>query len=324
MQVLFATFVLSYFVLVAVYNYDDIDLFEFIKTFLLCVCFFMVFFHSLVKDVTRSLFSLKKTSGVLIVFISLFMMIQLLEQLFYNSHSSWFMFDQISTSTAVDPIRFKSSIFQSYIRPTSVYYEPSYLGFVLFLLMVVNIELRGRLIYSVIAVLAILLTVSSVSYIFLFLFLFVRFFSTGCKECIVLVIFSLVFVLFDGFRFLRLEELTWVGTSGYQRITEPLLATISYLSAHPFGLPLGQASFLYNNSFFVVALYFGILFPFVMFLYGYCVYKRTYSIRMFISYFVVVFFLLNLNGSIFTPDGAFFIAVINYIYLVVSHGEIEK
>jgi hypothetical protein len=122
----------------------------------------------LIKDVTRSLFSLRKVSGLLIVLIALFVMVQLLEQLYYNQHSSWFMFDQISTATAVDPVRFKSSIFQSYIRPISIYYEPSYLGFVLFLLMVVNIELKGKLIYSLIAVIAILLTVSAVSYIFCF------------------------------------------------------------------------------------------------------------------------------------------------------------
>jgi hypothetical protein len=45
----------------------------------------------------------------------------------------------------------------------------------------------------------------------------------------------LAFIFFDGARFLRLEELTWVGTSGYQRITEPLLATLNYLSNHPCG-----------------------------------------------------------------------------------------
>jgi hypothetical protein len=98
---------------------------------------------------------------------------------------------------------------------------------------------------------------------------------------------------------------------------------LTHAVALPCGLPLGQASFLYNNSFFLFILYFGVLSPFVILLYAAFVYNNVNSIRYFICYFIVLGFLLNLNGSIFTPDGAFFISVINYIYLVENCNEVK-
>ncbi|MUJ26411.1 hypothetical protein GNP73_00230 [Aliivibrio fischeri] len=309
-------FVLIYFLIIAFFNFESVDFFEFVKTFLLCSVFFTIFFHSLNDDISNVFSYLKILSGPLILVIFSFEFIQVFEQLFLGSHHSWFFLDPISTSTAVDPIRFKSSLFQSYIRPISFFYEPSYLGFVLFLLTVANHELGGRRFFTALGLFGILLTVSSVSYIFSFIYFFVRFCPLNRKGGLLLLLFFVVFLLFDGYHFFRLEELTWIGTSGYERITKPLLATIDYLSNFPFGLPLGQSSFLYNNSFFLFILYFGFTSFLLIPAYFLFIYNNVDSTRKCILYFVSLSFLLNLNGSIFTFEGAFFISSINYIFMV--------
>lgn len=303
----------------AVIQIEYLDVEEFFKSYLLTIFFLVVFFHTLSNEKinlpSASIHYLILLSSLCIIG---FQFIQMGEQFFLNSHKSWFYLAEFSTSTAEDVGRFQAASFLSYMRPISIYYEPSFLGFVLLLLYSVNGEYGQLPKVQKLLGLGIFCTLSS-TIIFFFILYLVMEKSKRLTGVIIAAGICLIFILLIILFFpevFRLNEIFFQGTSGHERLVRPLELTIIYLQTWPFGLALGQSSVLFNNSFFLLLLYMGVLFPLFIGFMLIFVYKNLNDIVTFYKYIIILFALLFLNGALFTLEGAFFIFIINYFLTV--------
>lgn len=297
----------------------DVNVEEFLKSFLLTLCFLIVFFNTLSNE------KINLPSVCVHYFILLssliivgFQFIQIGEQFFLSSHKSWFYLAAFSTSTAEDVGRFQAAGFLSYMRPISIYYEPSFLGFVLLLLYSINGEYKKLPKLQKLLGLGIFCTLSS-TMIFFFILYLVMEKSKRLTGVImaggICLAFILSIVLFFPEIF-RLNEIFAPGTSGHERLVRPFELTFSYLQTWPFGLALGQSSVLFNNSLFLLVLYMGLLFPLFVGLMLLFVYKNLNDIVTFYKFILIICALLFLNGALFTLEGSFFIFIINYFLTV--------
>lgn len=309
----------------AVIQIADLDIKEFFNSFLLTLCFLVVFFNTLsnkkIKLPIVSIHYLILLSSLIIVG---FEFLQIGEQFFLNSHESWFYLDAFSTSTAESVGRFQAAGFLSYMRPISIYYEPSFLGFVLLLLYSINGEYGQLPKLQKILGLGIFLSLSSTMIFFFILYLILE---KSKRPIGVVIAIGTCFVLFASIilffpEIFRLNELFFPGSSGHERLIKPFELTFKYLSAWPFGLALGQSSVLFNNSLYLLVLYMGVFFPFFIFFILFYLYKNLNDIVTFYKALIVFVALLFLNGAIFTLEGTFFIFLINYFLTVKREYEI--
>jgi len=309
----------------AITQMGELDAEEFLKSFLLTLCFLFVFFNTLSNEKinlpSASIHYLILLSSLIIVG---FEFIQIGEQFLLNSHKSWFYLAEFSTSTAESVGRFQAAGFLSYMRPISIYYEPSFLGFVLLLLYSINGEYGQLPKLQKLLGLGIFSTLSS-TIIFFFILYLVMERSKRLTGVIIAGGICLAFVLSIILFFpeiFRLNEMFAPGTSGHERLVRPFELTFSYLQTLPFGLALGQSSVLFNNSLFLLVLYMGVLFPLFIGFMLLFVYKNLNDIVTFYKGIIIFSALLFLNGAIFTLEGTFFIFIINYFLTVKRKYEI--
>jgi hypothetical protein len=303
----------------------ELDVEEFLKSFFLTICFLIVFFNTLSNKKiilpSTSIYYLILLSSIIIVGFEL---IQIGEQFLFKSHQSWFYLAEFSTSTAVDVGRFQDARFLSYMRPISIYYEPSFLGFVLLLLYSINGEYGQLPKLQKFLGLGIFCSLSATMIFFFILYLVLeksrKLTGVIIAGCICLIfILSIIFLFPELF---RLNEIFAPGTSGHERLVRPFELTFSYLQTWPFGLALGQSTVLFNNSFFLLILYMGCFFPLFIGFMLLFVYKSLNDIITFYKLLLILCALLFLNGALFTLEGTFFIFIINYFLTVKRKYEI--
>jgi hypothetical protein len=324
-RIVYLTLFILFLIINAITQIGDLNIEEFFKSFLLTVCFLVVFFNTLSNEKINlpvaSIHYLILLSSVVIVG---FEFIQIAEQFFLNSHKSWFYLAEFSTSTAESVGRFQAAGFLSYMRPISIYYEPSFLGFVLLLLYSINGEYGQLPKLQKLLGLGIFCSLSS-TMIFFFILYLVMEKSERLAGVIIAGVICITFVISIILFFpeiFRLNEIFAPGTSGHERLFRPFELTLSYLSTWPFGLALGQSSVLFNNSFFLLVLYMGLFFPLFIGFMLLFVYKNLNDIVTFYKALIIFGALLFLNGALFTLEGTFFIFIINYFLTVKRKYEI--
>ena len=146
---------------------QELDFIEFLKSFALVNFSLLAFFSSKFytpKFITGINF---KNAFYWAIFIILFFeLLQVLEYFILGTSFSWFIFDKFSISTADDVGRFQAVNFLSYMRPVSLFHEPSYLGLVLFSIFVWGDLIKIKLLTKLLIILGIILTFSTTIYIF--------------------------------------------------------------------------------------------------------------------------------------------------------------
>lgn len=309
---------ITYLIFMAVFFIQSLDLFEFIKSFLLTSIMLLVFISSLVKPFKSTVLNLKliiSCVGVLIVF---FECIQIGEYLILGTSNSWFLLDKFSISTATDIGRFQAVNLLTFIRPISFYHEPSYLGIVLLFFLICANEIRVNRFIIYILYFGILASFSTTALSFLILYIFISYFEK-IKSALFLIsfVFVLLFFFIDSetldsiFRF---SEILNSGTSGNERLIGPYdyLVKQIFVKNHFFGIPLGQSELVFNNSFYLFFLYFGLLTPFVLLFFIVYLFS-LYKFRS-IKYLIAFFSLLFLNGAIFTLEATLLLYFLNLTF----------
>jgi hypothetical protein len=112
----------------------------------------------------------------------------------------------------------------------------------------------------------------------------------------------------------RFSEIFNAGTSGNERLIGPLDFLIDqfYYKHHYFGIPLGQSDLVFNNSFYLLFLYFGIITPFILVIFiCYILFKfKSNSLKYLLAFFSLLF----LSGAIFTLEDALILYLLNYTF----------
>ncbi len=293
---------------------------EFVKSYLLTVVFLFVYITSLNNYNYRIDKSLIETSlKYSAYFVFAFEIVQIIEQLLLGSTSSWFLLDGISISTADDIGRFEAVNLLGFFRPVSFFHEPSYMAMILFtiLLILYNQSAVDKKLYATLVV-GILLSMSSLVTLMLGIFLIINFTSESKKIVMIFlcIFFPILIYLFqeDISLIFRFAEILDEGTSGYVRLVEPFIITKNYISSNPLGIPLGQSDVVFNNSLFLIPLYFGIFAPvLVLCLLIYTCNKIKKNTKK-INYLLCLICLMLVNGAIFTIESAFIALFINTIF----------
>ena len=310
--------IITYFLVLALFFFDSLDFIEFLKSFLLTSAMLLVFISSLNKPIKNKDFNPKKIITIIGVLIVLFEIVQVSEFLILGTSSSWFLFDKISISTATDINRFQAVNFLSFMRPISFYHEPSYLGIVLLIFLICANELKVKKIYIYIYIIGILISFSTTALLFLILYLIIKNFNSIKNFILIFITIFILSLFFIDQELLnnvfRLGEIFNAGTSGNERLIGPLDFLIDqfFSKHHYFGIPLGQSDLVFNNSFYLLFLYFGILTPIIFFIFiGYIVLKfKSNSLKYLLAFFSLLF----LSGAIFTLEDALILYLLNYTF----------
>nr|WP_315152566.1 hypothetical protein [uncultured Flavobacterium sp.] len=305
----------QYFVLVLFIF--ELDFVEFIKSFLLVNITLLSIIGS--KFYTPKI--IDKINFRLILSIATFLivtfeLVQVLEYSLIGTSFSWFLLDKISISTAEDVGRFQAVNFLNYMRPISLYHEPSYLGLVLFSILLWGDSLRIKLYVKALIIFGIILSFSTTIYLFIILYYVPKIYNNKYIKvlfflCIVYFIIKYNVSIFEFFRF---NEIATEGTSGYARIGAPFFQVIDILfyQHNFFGIPFGQSPIMFDNSFFVIFSYYGILTPLFYFLIFGSLFKNIKDINKLYNYFLIIGACLFVNGAFFTPETSFLIVLTNY------------
>lgn len=311
--------VVIFFVLNAIINQSWLNEVEFIKSFLLTSVMLFVYITSF--DVKNSIIELIDWPTIFkyVVYLVVgFLSVQLFEQFILGSTFSWFWLDGISISTADDVGRFEAANSPGIFRPTSLYHEPSYLAVILFLLLLIHDRLfaGGLLRYILIASIVSTLSSSILSILSVYLIFDLWFRSKVILSWLSVILFVAFFFNAElVLEFSRLKEVSMEGTSGYIRVVEPFLETSRLLAVAPLGIPLGQSPIVFNNSLFLIPLYFGLFTPLVCLVWWWAILKRIKSLRYVLSYFFGVLSMLVVSGAIFTMESAFLLMLFNYAFI---------
>lgn len=298
----------------------DLDLVEFIKSFLLVNITLLSIIGSKFytpKFVVEINFRLLLSIAVFI--IVLFEVIQVFEYSFFGTSFSWFLLDKFSISTAEDVGRFQAVNFLTYMRPISLYHEPSYLGLVLFSVLIWGESLSFKIYLRLLVLLGIILSFSTTIYLFLIMYYIPKVYNN--KYFKILFIFSILFFIvkynISIFQFFRFSEIVTEGTSGYARIGAPFFEVIKliFLQSNYFGIPFGQSPIMFDNSFFVIFSYYGILMPLFYFLIFGSVLRSIKDYRKVFNCFLIIGACLFVNGAFFTPETSFLVVMTNYFLL---------
>lgn len=308
----------QYFVLVLFIF--ELDFIEFLKSFLLVNIAILGFIGSkfYVPKVIYNL-NFKLILSIAVIVIVLFELIQVLEYSSIGTSFSWFLLDKYSISTAEDVGRFQAVNFLNYMRPVSLYHEPSYLGLVLFSVLIWGESLKINLYIKSLIIIGIILSFSTTIYLFMVLYYLPKLYSNKYIKvffCLFVVYFIIKYNI-AIFEFFRLNEIATEGTSGYARIGAPFFQVLDILfyQNNFFGIPFGQSPIMFDNSFFVIFSYYGILTPlFYLLLFG-SVFKSIKDYNKLYNYFLIVGACLFVNGAFFTPETSFLIVLTNYFLI---------
>ena len=311
---------ISYLLIIAAFFFVKLDLFEFIKSFLLTNIMFLVYLSSLAKPIYNSKLDFIKIISIIGIIIVAFECFQITEYLILGSSNSWFLLDRFSISTATDIGRFQAVNFLTFIRPISFYHEPSYLGIILLILLISANELKVNKLIIFIYYFGIILSFSTTALVFLVLYVIIKNFESFRKILFLglLIMISLKYFLDKEtldtvFRF---NEILNSGTSGNERLVGPFdyLVNEVFVNHHYFGIPLGQSNLVFNNSFYLLFLYFGVLTPLLLVIFSlYIIHKfRSNSFKYLIAFFSLLF----LNGAIFTLESTLVLYCLNYSFVL--------
>jgi hypothetical protein len=314
---------LSYFILIALFHLYNLDTWEFFKSFALTILSFFVFFLTVEsRNKIAERIDLKWVVSYSILLIVGFELVQIAEQLLFGSHLTWFLLDKISISTATEVDRFQSVNFLNYFRPVSFFHEPSYLAVILFILFTISSFYNVNPVVKYSAVLGILMSMSTS----IILFLIIYFIIVGKKQWlfISILLFGLIISFFavdiDFKELFRLSEITMEGTSGNERLIKPLRIVydevINRLSI--FGIPLGQSKVIFDNSFFLLFLYFGILTPILLLSFYLYVRNSIFNIYFISRYLLGIGAILFVNGAFFTPESNVLMFLLNTTYFAIK------
>jgi hypothetical protein len=306
-----------FFVFNLLYQFWAVNILEFLKTFALftLAIFNFLNFGRLSEHFFDSK-ALKFTVKICALITITVAILQIAEFLFLGTTTYYSFLDSISINTAKSAGRFQAVNFLSYIRPISLYHEPSYYGSVLLVLFISSIKLKMHFLWKMLTLLGIVLSLSMTVYFFTLVFLIFTF----RKNKIILGLFVVIALfLFNGsdiLDLLRVREISVQGSSGNERLIAPIYAIIyEFTKVYTiFGRALGQTEKQLDNSFFVLFSYFGILFP--LLLYFIWLYIKKYlpefsSQLVFVIYFFNVLFV---NGAIITPESQF---MLFFLFLVL-------
>lgn len=209
---------IAYLLIVAALFFVKLDLFEFIKSFLLTSIMLFVYLSSLAKPIYNSKLDFIRIISYLGVIVVAFECLQICEYLILGSSNSWFFLDRFSISTATDIGRFEAVNFLAFIRPISFYHEPSYLGIILLILLIAANELKVNKLIIFIYYFGIVISFSTTALVFLVLYVLIKNFESLKK-----ILFVTIIVLISLNYFLDRETLDTVfrfneilnsGTSG--------------------------------------------------------------------------------------------------------------
>jgi hypothetical protein len=315
---------LSFFLFNLFYQIWALDIVEFIKTFTLFSFAILTFLNfkrvSLRNWSETSLQYTVKFCALITVGIAV---LQVSEFLFLNTTNYYKIFDGISISTAESADRFQAVNLLSFIRPISVYHEPSYYGSVLLLLFMCANTLRMHIIWRFLTFFGILLSLSMTVYFFTILYI-----GYLLRDYKYIIAISLIvgFVFFAGpeiLTILRIDEISREGTSGNQRVVAPIYSIIyEFTKVYTiFGRSLGQMEKQLDNSFFVLFGYFGVFFPLLLYFIWYYIkvaLNKASSQLVFIIFFLNILFL---NGAIITPESQF---MLFFLFLVLHNVSVSR
>jgi hypothetical protein len=246
-----------------------------------------------------------------------FELLQVLQQLVMGSTSLWFLLDGISISTADQIERFEAVNLLGYFRPISFFHEPSYLGTVLFVLLVFNDRQINNKLVHFILIAAIVMTLSSTVFIFLIIYLLAGIIERRPRLAVPVALGFLFVVLTFSLPLisaLRLDEFATEGTSAWVRLILPLTETIKILGKSSFGIPLGQSDFIFDNSFFLIICYFGVLTPLLVLAWDIALKNKLSANILMLRYACVFFCFLFLSGAIFTLESAVMSVLLNFAF----------
>lgn len=298
----------------------QLDFIEFLKSFLLVNIAVLGIiaskFH--VPSVIYKI-NFKKILSIAVIVIVLFELFQVLEYGLIGTSFSWFLLDKFSISTAEDVGRFQAANFLNYMRPVSLYHEPSYLGLVLFSILIWADSLRIKLSVKLFILLGIVLSFSTTIYLFMILYYIPKLYNNKYVK-VLFFLFIVYFIIKYNvaiFEFFRFDEITTEGTSGYERIGKPFFEVVKmiFLETNYFGIPFGQSPIMFDNSFFVIFSYYGLLTPlFYLLIFG-SVFKNSKDYNKLYNYSLIIGACLFVNGAFFTPETSFLIVLTNYILI---------
>jgi hypothetical protein len=298
----------------------ELDFIEFLKSFLLVnIALLAIISSKFHIPMTVRKINFKLILSVAVCIIVLFEVIQVLEYSLIGTSFSWFFLDKYSISTAEDVGRFQAVNFLNYMRPVSLYHEPSYLGLVLFSILIWGDSVKIKLYIKLLIILGIALSFSTTIYLFMVLYYVPKLYNNKYVKvffCVFVVYFIIKYNI-TIFEFFRFNEIATEGTSGYARIGAPFFQVIDILfyQYNIFGIPFGQSPIMFDNSFFVVFSYYGILTPlFYLLIFG-SIFKNITDNNILFNYFLIIGACLFVNGAFFTPETSFLIVMTNYFLL---------
>ena len=290
---LFWVFLIAYFLLVYIVNIFSADLLEFWKSLINIVLFAATF--SLVSYLFKNNQIDYKILRYISIGILIFAVIQVVALVWLKDDSYFFLLDPISISTAEDVGRFQAANLMWYMRPVSIYHEPSFFGLVSLVLFHVHYVRTNK--FNYVNFLAIILSMSSTAIFFLFLYL-------AWKQTLLIKIFSLAligFLITIFYSYTRLDEVFQPGTSGHERLVRPILDLGMNYGRNFIAVPVGNLFPQTNNSLQLLFAYLGsaslLLIPLTL---------KAYRILP------VLLCILFTNGAFLTPDGAILLATAFY------------
>lgn len=287
--VAFWSVLLAFFLLVFCLNIYTASLLEFWKSLINIILF------AVTLPFVAHLFNNNHVSYAGLNYISVgifvFALIQIIALIAFGTNSYFFLLDSVSISTADDVGRFQAANLMWYMRPISIYHEPSFFGLVSLVLLHVNYIRADKIIY--VNILSIILSMSTTAIFFMVMY-FIWHQRIVLKLCGLLSIVALMILLPD---YTRLDEIIQPGTSGHERLVKPIIDLGINYSRNFVAVPVGNLFPQTNNSLQLLFAYFGIasfvLIPFALKLY---------------RVLPVVLCILFTNGAFLTPDGALLLA----------------
>lgn len=305
-----------FFVVNAVCDIEMVEGYKFFRSLLLTTSMLLVYTTSFFPiNRLRSLLNFKNILKWTSILILGYQFLQISEQLIFNTTTSWLWLHGISTATGSEISRYEAVNMIGLYRPISFYYEPSYLASVVFTCLIVNDATCGRKWIRYSLSLSIFCTLSMTMIPFLVLYYFYNIFYTRNQYSFLAATILGIFLFFcwdSVASFSRIGEVFEYGTSGYIRIYEPALETLHSLIRHPFGSPLGQNNIIFHCSLFLLIIYFGTISPFVIFTWYRTLAAKISNKNLIFKYCLCVLALGTVNGSFFTLETAFLLAVLNY------------
>ena len=282
---------LSLFSISGIFQIKNLDIAEFIASFLNFILFgisFLVVQNLIKQSIDTILSIISRITLVLALF-------QVVLYVVFNNDIGFFLFDRLSISTATKVGRFEAVNLLGYIRPVAQYHEPSFLALVANLIFAHRLYFKNKFDFAAIAI--IILSLSIVGLVTLILTVWLR--SNTMYKLLLLFLFCELVYLYPDF--LRLGEITRPGTSGHERIGVMLTTMIEVLNNSLVPIALGNWQTLPNNSLQVIIGYYSVLAIPVLFVLGYAVPLGLWG---------VLFGILFTNGAIFTFTGGFMLGLI--------------